>query len=102
VHAQARKELNASLNESVLMVPKKAPLQARGTRNHDVQTQRRRAFPARRHQPRHCQTGNPRLQARYRPAVAARYFMQRGYVVLVPMRQGFSKSSGITSAAAAM
>lgn len=38
--------------------------------------------------------GDARFQSRYRPALAARYFMQRGYVVLVPMRQGFSKSGG--------
>jgi len=38
--------------------------------------------------------GDPRFQARYRPVVAARFFLQRGYAVVVPMRQGFSKSSG--------
>jgi dienelactone hydrolase len=38
--------------------------------------------------------GNPGFQGRYRPAVAARYFLQRGYAVVVPMRQGFSKSGG--------
>lgn len=38
--------------------------------------------------------GESRFQSRYRPAVAARYFLQRGYVVVVPMRQGFSKSGG--------
>jgi dienelactone hydrolase len=38
--------------------------------------------------------GDPRFQSRYRPTLAARWFMQRGYVVVVPMRQGFSKSSG--------
>ena len=39
--------------------------------------------------------GDPKLQARYRPYSAARYFLQRGYVMLVPMRQGFSKSDGL-------
>lgn len=39
-------------------------------------------------------TGDARFQGRYRPAQAARYFLQRGYAVVVPMRQGFSKSSG--------
>ncbi|MBA3592553.1 MAG: alpha/beta hydrolase [Pseudomonadota bacterium] len=39
-------------------------------------------------------SGDPRFQSRYRPALAARYFMQRGYAVVVPMRQGFSKSGG--------
>ena len=38
--------------------------------------------------------GDPRFQARYRPAQPARYFLQRGYAVVVPMRQGFSKSGG--------
>lgn len=39
-------------------------------------------------------SGDPRFQSRYRPAQAARYFLQRGYAVVVPMRQGFSKSGG--------
>ena len=38
--------------------------------------------------------GDPRFQGRYRPAQQARYFLQRGYAVVVPMRQGFSKSGG--------
>jgi len=38
--------------------------------------------------------GNPRFQGRYRPVVAARYFLARGYAVVVPMRQGFARSSG--------
>ena len=38
--------------------------------------------------------GYSRHQGRYRPLMAARYFMQRGYVVVVPMRQGFSNSTG--------
>lgn len=38
--------------------------------------------------------GNPYFQRRYRPLPAVRYFLQRGYAVVVPMRQGFSKSSG--------
>lgn len=38
--------------------------------------------------------GNPRFQARSRPVHAVRYFMQRGYAVVVPMRRGFSKSGG--------
>lgn len=39
-------------------------------------------------------SGGTHFQGRYRPAVAARYFLQRGYAVVVPMRQGFSKSNG--------
>ncbi|HSW05453.1 dienelactone hydrolase family protein [Aquabacterium sp.] len=38
--------------------------------------------------------GNAHLQPRYRPLLAAREFVQRGYAVVVPMRQGFSKSGG--------
>jgi dienelactone hydrolase len=39
-------------------------------------------------------SGDPRFQARYRPGGAARFFLARGYAVVVPMRQGFSKSGG--------
>jgi dienelactone hydrolase len=38
--------------------------------------------------------GNPRLQPRWRPLLAAREFVQRGYAVVVPMRQGFANSGG--------
>lgn len=38
--------------------------------------------------------GNNRLQPRYRALPATREFLQRGYAVVVPMRQGFSKSGG--------
>jgi dienelactone hydrolase len=38
--------------------------------------------------------GDPRFQGRARYGAAARFFMQRGYAVLIPMRQGFSKSTG--------
>ncbi len=40
------------------------------------------------------ESGDPKFQHRYRPTRAARYFLQRGYVVVAPMRQGFSKSGG--------
>lgn len=38
--------------------------------------------------------GDAKFQPRYRPVVAAREFVQRGYVLAVPMRQGFSRSGG--------
>lgn len=38
--------------------------------------------------------GPPGLQPRYQPVWAARYFLERNYVVFVPMRSGFSNSSG--------
>lgn len=39
-------------------------------------------------------SGDARFQERYRPILAAREFVSRGYAVIVPMRQGFSKSGG--------
>ncbi|RIX48425.1 MAG: dienelactone hydrolase [Rhodocyclales bacterium GT-UBC] len=39
-------------------------------------------------------SGNPRFQARARYFVGSREFVQRGYMVAVPMRIGFSKSGG--------
>lgn len=40
------------------------------------------------------ESGNPRFQARARYPVAARELVRRGYAVVLPMRQGFSKSAG--------
>jgi dienelactone hydrolase len=40
--------------------------------------------------------GSNRFQPRYRPIPAVRELLQRGYAVVVPMRQGFSNSGGIT------
>ncbi|MCJ0761744.1 dienelactone hydrolase family protein [Variovorax terrae] len=39
-------------------------------------------------------SGNNRLQPRARYLPAVREFLQRGYAVVVPMREGFSKSGG--------
>lgn len=36
----------------------------------------------------------PRAQPRMRPTSMARYLLERGYAVVVPMRQGFASSSG--------
>jgi dienelactone hydrolase len=38
--------------------------------------------------------GDPRWQARARYIVAARALVERGFLVVLPMRQGFSKSTG--------
>jgi dienelactone hydrolase len=38
--------------------------------------------------------GDPRWQARARYTVAARALVERGFLVVLPMRQGFSKSTG--------
>lgn len=40
---------------------------------------------------------NPRLQPRSRPIGLVNFFLRRGYLVAVPMRQGFSKSTGVYS-----
>ena len=39
-------------------------------------------------------SGDARFQERYRPILAVREFISRGYAVVVPMRHGFSKSGG--------
>ena len=38
--------------------------------------------------------GNTHLRSRYRALPATQEFLQRGYAVVLPMRQGFSKSGG--------
>jgi dienelactone hydrolase len=38
--------------------------------------------------------GDSRFQSRARYVVAAREFVQRGYALVIPMRQGFSRSTG--------
>jgi dienelactone hydrolase len=38
--------------------------------------------------------GDPRFQERFRATSAARYFLERGYLVVVPMRSGFARSGG--------
>lgn len=37
---------------------------------------------------------DPHQQARYQPVEIARFFLERGYLVAAPMREGFSKSTG--------
>lgn len=86
-------ELNAALNESVLMVSKKALIGSTELETTVYKPDGPGPFPV--VVINHGKSlGDPRFQSRYRPSIAARYFLQRGYMVLVPMRQGFSKSSG--------
>jgi len=40
------------------------------------------------------ETGPPGLQRRFTAGWASRFFIERGYVVFLPMRTGFSKSTG--------
>ena len=85
-------ELDGSLNESVQLVPKK------GLFTIDLETTIYKpdgAGPFPIAVINHGKApGDTKFQGRYRPALAARYFLQRGYAVVVPMRQGFSKSGG--------
>jgi dienelactone hydrolase len=86
-------ELDASLNETVVNVPKKGAVFTVDLETTVYKPDGDGPFPlvVINHGKAY---GDSRFQSRYRPALAARWFMQRGYVVVVPMRQGFSKSSG--------
>ncbi|MFO1198598.1 MAG: CocE/NonD family hydrolase [Burkholderiaceae bacterium] len=91
--AQPAGELDATLNESVVMIPKKAVI---GTV--ELQTTLFRPpgdgpFPL--VVINHGKSpGDPKFQSRARYPVAAREFVARGYAVAVPMRQGFAGSQG--------
>ena len=88
----AELKLDSSLNETVLMIPKKGLF----TINLETTLYKPEGagpFPVViiNHGKAY---GNPRFQDRYRPVSGVRYFLQRGYAVVVPMRQGFAKSEG--------
>jgi dienelactone hydrolase len=85
-------ELNASVHERVLQVPKPGLL-APGLETTLYKPEGPGPFPVAviNHGKAY---GDARFQSRYRPLGAVRYFMQRGYAVVVPMRQGFSRSGG--------
>ncbi len=86
-------ELDATLNETVINVPKKGTVFTIDLETTVYKPDGDGPFPL--VIINHGKAvGDPRFQSRYRPALAARWFMQRGYIVVVPMRQGFSKSSG--------
>ena len=90
VSAQARA---ATLPESVVMVPKKGGLFTTELETTLYVPEGAGPFPVA--VINHGKAnGDPRFQARYRPLGAVRFFMSRGYAVVVPMRQGFSKSTG--------
>ena len=85
--------MNTSLNEQVVMVPKKTGLFSTDLETTLYKPDGDGPFPV--VVINHGKAyGDPKFQARYRPGSAARYFMSRGYVVVVPMRRGFSKSTG--------
>jgi dienelactone hydrolase len=84
--------LNTAVNEQVVMVPKKTGLFSIDLETTIFKPDGDGPFPIALIN--HGKAfGDPKFQARYRPS-AARYFMSRGYVVVVPMRRGFSKSTG--------
>jgi dienelactone hydrolase len=86
-------ELNAALNEEVVNVPKKSRFFTNFLETTLYKPALGGPFPI--VVINHGKAaGDTRFQARYRPASAARFFLQRGYAVVVPMRQGFSKSEG--------
>jgi len=86
-------ELNRALNETVLTVPKEGIVFSVELETTIFKPAGAGPFPV--VVINHGKfLGDVRHQGRYRPLMAARYFLQRGYVVVVPMRQGFSKSTG--------
>jgi dienelactone hydrolase len=91
-HAQAP-VLDATLNETIVQVPKKSGLVTVELETTLFKPEGDGPFPIA--VINHGRAaGDSRFQPRYRPLRAARYFLQRGYAVIVPMRQGFSKSGG--------
>ena len=86
-------ELQADLNEQIIVVPKKGSLFTAELETTVMKPEGDGPFPV--VIINHGKApGDPRFQARYRPLGPARFFLSRGYAVVVPMRQGFSKSSG--------
>jgi dienelactone hydrolase len=86
-------ELDASVNEQVVMVAKKGGLFSFELETTIYKPEGDGPFPL--VIINHGKAfGDPRFQGRARYGIAARFFLQRGYAVLMPMRQGFSKSTG--------
>lgn len=85
--------LDASLNETIMGVPKRGAIFTINLETTVYKPDGAGPFPM--VVINHGKApGDPRFQSRYQPVFAVRWFVQRGYVVVVPMRQGFSKSSG--------
>lgn len=86
-------ELDASVNEQVVMIAKKGGLFSFELETTIYKPEGDGPFPL--VVINHGKAfGDPRFQGRARHSAAARFFLQRGYAVLMPMRQGFSKSTG--------
>lgn len=92
-NSAAQTPLNAALGEQVLMIKKSTGLFGVELETTLYKPEGTEPFPVALIN--HGKSaGDSRWQGRYRPSIAARYFLARGYVVAVPMRQGFSKSTG--------
>jgi dienelactone hydrolase len=86
-------QIDASIGETIVSVPKKGAIFTTELETTVFMPEGKGPFPL--VVINHGKAlGDPRFQSRYRPTLAARWFMQRGYIVVAPMRQGFSKSSG--------
>jgi len=86
-------QLDANLGEQVVMVPKKGTLFNLELETTIYKPQGAGPFPL--VVINHGKSyGDPRFQNRWRHGPVARFFLQRGYAVILPMRQGFSKSTG--------
>jgi dienelactone hydrolase len=86
-------ELDATLHEEVLKIPKKTRFFTIHLETTIYKPSSQGPFPIA--VINHGKApGDTRFQSRYRPTRAVRFFLQRGYAVVVPMRQGFSKSGG--------
>lgn len=85
--------LDAGLREQVVMVPKGSGLLSTSLETTFFRPPGQGPFPivVINHGKQH---GNPRFQARARYEPAVRTFLSRGYMVVIPMRQGFSQSTG--------
>jgi dienelactone hydrolase len=89
-HAQ---ELSKELNETVVMIPKAQFLFTAQLETTIFKPDGNGPFPV--VIINHGKAlGDPATQPRYRPVRNARFFVQRGYLVAVPMRQGFANSTG--------
>lgn len=91
-HAQ-QLALDNTLNEQVIMVPAGSGAQATELETTIFTPPGNGPFPLviMNHGK---QAGNPRLQKRDRFLVVSREFVKRGYAVMIPMRKGFSRSTG--------
>jgi dienelactone hydrolase len=92
-YAQPAPPLDPTLREQVVMVPKPMPIGSIELETTVYRPPGDGPFPVVviNHGK---EGGEPALQARARYPIAARELLRRGYAVVLPMRQGFSRSTG--------